>query len=161
MEIELYSKVQLDNLFQTRPEIREELSEHKIREPFNEEASHARFMVIPGHRRDLLALPGCDITGAFDQAFYIDLGLDTDDGAAYLGSDTFHHIASLLNYCHADELRQANQRVQKLEMENASLRDLVSRARSIRNHIDAVDKAADGLVAAGGRKASRPNPGTD
>lgn len=153
MEIELYSKVQLDNLFQTRPDIREELYEHRITEPFDGDSTDHRFQVIPGDRRDLLALPACDITGATDQAYYINLGLDYDDGAAYLGSDTFHHLASLLNYCHADELRQVNVRNAELEKENARLRDLVSRVRLVRSDISDVTHEA-GLVSTSGRRKS-------
>jgi hypothetical protein len=161
MEIELYGKAQLDNLFRTRPDIREELYEHRITEPFDADTTDHRFQVIPGDRRDLLALPACDITGATDQAFYVNLGLDYDDGAAYLGSDTFHHLASLLNYCHADELRQANKRNVELEKENARLRELIDRVRFVRRDIDAVDKGVGELIATGGRKAPRPDQGTN
>lgn len=151
MEIELYGKVQLDNLFRSRPEIREELYEHRITEPFDGDSTDHRFQVIPGDRRDLLALPGCCITGATDQAFYVNLGLDSDDGAAYLGSDVFHHLASLLNYCHADELRQANQKVAEVEKENARLRGIISRVRLLRDDIGAVTEQV-GLVTESGRR---------
>jgi len=159
MEIELYSKVQLDNLFQSRPGIREELYEHRITEPFYADSTDHRFQVIPGDRRDLLALPGCDITGATDQAFYVNLGLDTDDGAAYLGSDVFHHLASLLNYCHADELRQANKRVEEVEKENARLRDLLSRVRLVRADLDDATHEATLVTTSGRRKGEDTSSG--
>lgn len=128
MEIELYSKTQLDL---TQPKTLEELRALRIVEPYRESPDYEA-RIIPGDRRDLMALPGQCLSGKYDDAWYIDLQVDTDNGAAYIGATMFHHLANLVGYTQADAHRRALKRIEELEAENAKLRNHVRRLRQLR-----------------------------
>ena len=157
MEVELYSKATLDNVFQSEPATLIKLREHRILEPFHESPDYDG-KVIPGDRRDLMALPGQCVSGDASAAWYYDLGEEGDNGAIYIGSQLFHHIANLVGYTPAEELRKANARVEELEKELVRIRGILSGVRIVRNELGTVQASLDedeptvvGPVATGGR----------
>jgi len=125
-EIELYSKTQLDLQFLGRQFDLKELRELRLVTPFND-SQDADMRVIPGTRRDLMALPAESLDGKVDEPWFIDLRIDSDDGAVYIGTGLFHHFANLVGYCPADELRTAYAKIEELEAQIARL--------TRRNHI--------------------------
>ena len=139
MEISLYDKGTLDRVFMTRPEILAELREHLIVHPYQESPDYA-MRVIPGDRRDVMALPGSSIDGRVDEEWFIDLCLDTDEGAAYLGASMFRHFANLVGYCPAEELRKAQERILELENENVRISKRLSRVRLVANELADVER---------------------
>jgi len=142
MEIELYEKGRLDREFMTEPQVLERLRELRIVEPYSESPDY-EMRVVPGSRRDLMAIPHCGIDGKSDDAWYIDLHTDGDDGAAYLGTTLFHHLANLVGYCQVDELRTANNRIKELERENARISRNLRRMRLLGAELDSVEPDTD------------------
>lgn len=148
MQIELYDTGTLERLFFNRPDILEELRTNRIVEPWHETPDHA-MRVIPGDRKDLLALPGSSLDGKADDAFYIDLAVDTEEGAAYVGAQMFRDLANLVGYCDVAELKAAYQRIEELEKEVDSLTTLTHRLRLVRDDLRDLE-----VVTATGPKAT-------
>ena len=151
MELEIYNKGTLDREFLNRPELLAELRIHRIVEPFHEGLDFD-MRVIPGERRDLMALPACSVDGSFDDVWYINLGIDSDDGAIYIGEKMFRHMANLVGYSPADELRTAYRTIEEKDKEIARLTRLVNRVRIVHDELVDLEVAqSSGPEASSGR----------
>lgn len=142
MQIELYDTGTLERTFFNRPELLEELRANRVVQPWHDNPDHA-MRVIPGDRKDLLALPGCSVDGKADDEWYIDTGLDSDDGVIYLGAQYFRNLANLVGYADVAELKAAYQRIEELEKDVDRLAKLVSRLRVVRAELDDMEVGAD------------------
>ncbi len=157
MQIELYDTGRLEREFVAQPEVLAKLRELREVNEWRESPDHD-MRVVPGDRKDLLALPGCALDGQVDSPWYIDLGVDSDDGACYVGTTMFQHLANLVGYCDVAELKTAYQRIEELEKEVARLTKLTGRLRVVRAELDDMEREpVSGPPAESGRRSKAPS----
>lgn len=144
----------LERHFRDKPDVLEFLDRNRIVQPYSEGLDYD-MRVIPGDRRDLMALPAESIDGRIDEPWFIDLRLDAEEyGAIYLGKTVFHYLAQLVGYCEVEELRRANKRADDLYESNLRLRKLLSRIDVVRNDLgDSHAEQDSGTSTESGRRA--------
>jgi hypothetical protein len=152
----------LERHFRDRPEVLQFIEENRIVESWTDGSDHD-MRVIPGDRRDLMALPAQSIDGRIDEPWFIDLRLDAEDyGAIYVGKTMFHHMASLVGYCEVEELRRTLRELEKLDVEYLRVRKLLSRISIVRDDMGDNDvQPSSGTPAEGGRRAKAGTLGED
>jgi hypothetical protein len=147
----------LERHFRDSPDVLQFIDENRIVEPYHEGIDHD-MRVIPGDRRDIMALPAASIDGRIDEPWFIDLRLDAEDyGAIYIGKTMFHYMAQLVGYCEVEEHRRAIARIEELNAECIRLRRLIGRLNVVRSDLSSLDDEQDNLTPAenGRRSAGR------
>jgi hypothetical protein len=148
----------LERHFRDRPEVLEFINDHRIVDEWTEGHDYD-MRVIPGDRRDLMALPASSIDGNINEPWFIDLRLDAEEyGAIYIGKTVFHHMANLVGYCEVEELRRTLHTLEALDAEYLRVRKLLSRISVVRDDISDINSEQDDTPTA--KDGRRTAPGT-
>jgi hypothetical protein len=134
----------LERHFRDQPAVLEFIEANRIVEAWSDGSDHD-MRVIPGDRRDLMALPAQSADGRIDEPWFIDMRLDAEDyGAIYIGKTMFHYMANLVGYCEVEELRRTLRQLEALDAEYLRVRKLLSRISVVRDDISDIEHEPDG-----------------